>query len=85
MTSPEHYDEAKAREAAARQRFIAINVIRMSGIALVMFGFLIMMQRFGWVQGGKAKAMGSIIATVGIIQAIIIPRALLRAWRTPKP
>jgi len=42
-----------------------------------------MMQRFGWVQGDKAKIMGAIVATVGMVQTIIVPRMLLRAWRTP--
>ena len=70
-------------EAAARQRFFAIGLFRLSGVFILMFGFLIMMQRFGWVQGEKAKIMGAIIATVGFIQTLVIPRILLRAWRTP--
>jgi hypothetical protein len=68
---------------AARQRFLIINLFRLSGVFIVMFGFLIMMQRFGWVQGDKAKIMGAIVATVGMVQTIIVPRMLLRAWRTP--
>ncbi|MGV3770139.1 MAG: hypothetical protein ACO1NM_08940 [Sphingobium phenoxybenzoativorans] len=68
---------------AARARFLAINLFRLSGVFIVMFGFLIMMERFGWVQGEKAKIMGAIIATVGMFQTIIVPRILLRAWRTP--
>lgn len=70
-------------EKAARQRLLFINLFRLSGVFILMFGFLIIMQRFGWVQGGKAKALGAIIATVGLIQTIVIPRVLLRAWRTP--
>jgi hypothetical protein len=79
MTDPESID----REKAARQRLFAINLFRLSGAFIVMFGFLIMMQRFGWVQGQKAKIMGAIIASVGFIQFMIVPRILLRAWRTP--
>lgn len=70
-------------DRAARQRFLIINLFRLSGVFIVMFGFLIMMQRFGWVQGDKAKIMGAIVATVGMVQTIIVPRMLLRAWRTP--
>jgi len=70
-------------DRAARQRFLIINLFRLSGVFMVMFGFLIMMQRFGWVQGDKAKIMGAIVATVGMVQTIIVPRMLLRAWRTP--
>jgi len=77
-------DEQKAaREAAAKQRFVILNLFRLSGIAILTFGFLIMMQRFGFVQGQKAKIMGAIIATVGLLQAMFVPRYLGRAWRTP--
>ncbi len=77
-------DEQKAaREAAAKQRFLILNLFRLSGIAILTFGFLIMMQRFGFVTGQKAKIMGAIIACVGLIQAMFVPRLLGRAWRTP--
>ena len=76
-------DEQAAREAAARQRFIAIGLFRLSGVFILMFGFLIMLQKFAFVSGDKAKIMGAIIATVGMFQTIIVPRILARAWRTP--
>lgn len=82
MTSPDPLQPLNA-DKAARQRLLFINLFRLSGVFILMFGFLIMMQRFGWVQGGKAKALGAIIATAGLIQTIVIPRVLLRAWRTP--
>jgi len=68
---------------AARERLLFINLFRLSGVFILMFGFLIMMQRFSWVQGKEAKIMGAIIATAGMAQTIVIPRMLLRAWRTP--
>lgn len=76
-------DEQKAREAAARQRFFAISLFRLSGVFILMFGFLIMLETFDFVSGQKAKLMGAIIATVGMFQTIIVPRILARAWRTP--
>lgn len=75
--------EKAAREAAARQRFLALNLFRLSGIAVLMFGLLIAMQKFGFVSGQKAKIMGAIIASVGMFQTIVVPRILARAWRTP--
>lgn len=75
--------ERDARERAARQRFMAINLFRLSGIAILMFGFLIMTQKFGFVSGQKAKVMGAIIASVGMFQTVVVPRILGRAWRTP--
>ncbi len=76
-------DEQVAREAAARQRFFAIGLFRLSGVFILMFGFLIMLQKFAFVSGDRAKVMGAIIATVGMFQTIIVPRILARAWRTP--
>jgi hypothetical protein len=70
-------------EKAARQRYLVVGLFRLAGVFILMFGFLIMMQRFGWVQGKKAKVMGAIIATAGLFQTMIVPRMLLRAWRTP--
>jgi hypothetical protein len=70
-------------ESVARQRFFAMGLFRLSGALLVMFGFLILMQRFHWVQDGKAKAMGSIFVIVGLFQFVIVPRLLLALFRKP--
>lgn len=70
-------------EKAVRQRHFALGLFRLSGALLVMFGFLILMQRFSWVQGGKAKAMGAIFVMVGLFQFVIIPRLLLALFRRP--
>jgi hypothetical protein len=79
LTTPPPVDPEKV----ARQRFFAIGLFRLSGALIVMFGFLILMQRFGWVQGGKAKAMGSIFVLVGLFQFIVVPRLLLALFRKP--
>ena len=70
-------------EKVARQRFFALGLFRLSGALLVMFGFLILMQRFHWVQGNKAKAMGAIFVVVGLFQFVIVPRLLLALFRRP--
>ena len=72
-------------EKIARQRFFAIGLFRLSGAFIVMFGFLILMQRFGWVQGTKAKAMGGIFVVVGLFQFIVVPRLLLALFRQRPP
>ena len=81
--SPLPDTERRAREQAAKQRFLALSLFRLSGILILGFGFLIMLQQFDFVSGQKAKIMGAIIATVGLIQAMFVPRYLGRAWRTP--
>ena len=80
---PPNTDRDVDADRAAMQRLMVINLFRLSGVFILMFGFLIMMQRFSWVQGQNAKVMGAIIATVGMVQTIVVPRMLLRAWRTP--
>ncbi|HXD03455.1 MAG TPA: hypothetical protein VN627_09120 [Novosphingobium sp.] len=85
MTDPAMPPEpdAAAREKAARSRFLALSLFRLSGALILVFGLAIAMQKFGWVTGQKARIMGVIIATVGFIQMVLVPRLLLRAWVTP--
>lgn len=70
-------------QAAARQRHFAIGLFRLSGAFIVAFGFLVLMQRFDWVQGSKAKALGAILVLVGLFQYVIVPRLLSALFRTP--
>ncbi|HEY1125781.1 MAG TPA: hypothetical protein VGE65_09110 [Sphingobium sp.] len=76
--------DAARRAAAAKQRFFAISLFRLSGAFILMFGIAISLQRFGWVQGDKAKWMGLIVSIVGFFQFLIVPRLLARAWATPR-
>jgi hypothetical protein len=70
--------------AAAKQRFFAIALFRLSGAIILIFGMAISLERFEFVQGDKAKWMGIIVSTVGFIQFILVPRLLARAFATPK-
>ncbi len=84
MTEPLMTDaEREAREKAAKQRFLALNLFRLSGVLILGFGFMVMLQQFDFVQEQKAKIMGAIIASAGMFQTILVPRILARAWRTP--
>lgn len=77
------YSDAAAAEKAARQRFFAIGLFRLSGALILVFGLAIALQHFNWVRGDKARHLGVIVATVGFIQMVLIPRLLLRAWASP--
>jgi uncharacterized membrane protein YcjF (UPF0283 family) len=78
--------EAVARRAsAAKQRHFAIGLFRLSGALIVTFGIAISLHRFDWVQGDKAKWLGLIVSIVGMLQFVIVPRMLARAWATPRP
>lgn len=75
--------DAQSQERAARQRFFAISLFRISGALILVFGVAIAQGHFGWVMGHKARIMGMIVVAVGFIQMMVIPRMLLRAFRTP--
>lgn len=70
-------------EARARNGFIIINLVRFSGVALVMLGFAI-------VRGviDLPYAVGAVIAVVGFCEVFFLPRFIARRWnagdRTPK-
>ncbi|MFB0874728.1 MULTISPECIES: hypothetical protein [unclassified Sphingobium] len=72
-------------DKVARQRHFAISLFRLSGAFLVMFGFLAIAQRFSWVQGGKAKAFGTIMVLAGLFQFVLVPRLLLALFRKGPP
>lgn len=77
-------ESAKRGAAAAKQRFFALSLFRLSGALILIFGMAISLEHFGWVQGDKAKWMGIIVSTVGFIQFIIVPRILARAFATSR-
>lgn len=81
---PESPEQAERRAALARQRFWIISLFRLSGALILLFGMAISLQRFGWVQGEKAKWMGLIVSVAGFLQFIIVPRMLIRAFATPR-
>lgn len=82
--TPPPAPDAAARAKAARQRFIAIGLFRLSGALILVFGLAIALEHFDWVTDQKARVMGVIVATVGFIQMMLVPRLLLRAWATPR-
>jgi membrane protein YdbS with pleckstrin-like domain len=70
-------------EARARTGFIIINLVRFSGVALVMLGFAI-------VRGviDLPYAVGAVIAVVGFIEVFFLPRFIACRFKagdgTPK-
>lgn len=63
----------------ARQRFIILTVLRASGVALMLLGMGIIGSRL--VE--PSDVIGSIIFAVGFLNSLIVPRLLIRKWRTP--
>lgn len=78
-------DDPDARARAARTRFFALGLYRLSGALILIFGLAIAQEHFAWVQPGrKARILGVIVMTVGFIQMVLVPRLLARAWSSTR-
>lgn len=64
----------------ARARFLFIAGHRLVGAVLVMLGMLAMQGALDW-----GKGLGKVLAITGLIVFFVVPLALARAWRSPKP
>lgn len=71
MSNPTPSDPAKAR-------WMIIQVVRLTGVAMVLFGILIMAGRID-----LPKVAGTVLALVGLVEALVLPLVLARAWKTP--
>ena len=67
------------QDSLARQRFIILTVLRASGVALMLRGMGIIGSRL--VE--PSDLIGSIVFAVGFLDSLILPRLLIRRWRTP--
>ena len=60
------------------RRFAMINLMRLSGVAFVIVGLLI-------VNGviDLAPAAGYVFLVIGLLDIFVVPQVLARKWRTP--
>ena len=62
----------------ARNRFIVIQIVRISGVAMVLLGLLVMTGRIDW-----PREAGFGLAALGLFEALLAPLLLSRKWKTP--
>ena len=62
----------------ARNRFIIIQLVRISGVALVLIGLLVMNGRIN-----LPREAGFVLAAAGLFEAMLAPLLLARKWKTP--
>lgn len=67
----------------ARGRFVVIQLTRLLGVMLVLFGVLL--------QGGRIESLhevpkwvGYLLMVVGLVDVFVMPMVLARRWRSPK-
>ena len=65
-------------DTRARNRFIVIQLVRISGVAMVLVGLLVMNRRIDW-----PREAGFALAAAGLFAAMIAPILLARKWKTP--
>lgn len=68
-------------EATWRNRFIAVNLVRIGGTIVVLVGLVIW--HGDWVREGGATEIGFPMAIIGLLLSFGGPIWLARRWRTP--
>ncbi|MGD9472216.1 MAG: hypothetical protein AB7G24_06360 [Novosphingobium sp.] len=64
----------------ARSRFIVISAVRISGVAFVVIALLILGDSLA-----LPRPLAWVLLAVGLVDALIAPQLLARAWRSPRP
>ena len=67
-----------ADDTRARNRFIAIQLVRIGGVAMVLLGLLVMNGRIDW-----PREAGFVLAALGLFEALLAPLLLSRKWNPP--
>lgn len=62
----------------AKARFLVIQLVRVSGVALALFGMLALAGRFD-----LPRPAGLALVLIGMIDALALPIMLARRWRSP--
>jgi len=68
-------------EAVWRNRFILINLVRIGGTLVVLFGLFVWHSDY-WREGG-AMEIGLPLALIGLVISFFGPKYVSRNWRTP--
>jgi hypothetical protein len=64
----------------ARARLMAIHLMRWSGVALVVFGLVVLSGRIAF-----PKELAYVLLLVGLVDTLVMPAVLARRWRSPRP
>ena len=68
--------------ALERQRFFVLNMVRIAGFALILFGILLSQAAVD-LAGEHNALIGYVFIAVGFVDGFFMPRMLARKWRTP--
>jgi membrane protein implicated in regulation of membrane protease activity len=65
-------------EDVARQRLLVYSLVRLGGLAIFFLGIAIIYT--GLVRPGGWPQLGAFIAILGVVDSVLAPRLLKRAW-----
>ena len=65
-------------EARARNRLLAYAAVRLAGLAIFLLGIAVMYT--GLLRPGGWPQVGAIVAIAGVIDSVLAPHVLKRAW-----
>ena len=65
-------------DALARNRFFALNAIRLSGLALVLVAIAI-----GYGRIDAPQYIAYVLGPIGLFEFFFLPKIVARKWRTP--
>ena len=63
----------------AKKRWVFLNVLRIGGLIIMAVGLLIWRKGIG---GFQDELIGKILFVLGIFEALVLPAALRRSWRS---
>lgn len=66
------------QETVARNRWLVMNAIRISGVVMVALGMLITQGAIPW-----PVPIGYVLLVVGLVDVFVVPQLLARKWRSP--
>lgn len=67
-------------DALAKKRFLALNLVRTSGAALVLLGLLFAMDK---IDVPMRHLLGVILIVIGLVDVFLMPGILAKRWRSP--
>jgi len=84
MSEPDH--EPDPGPDPAKRRFFMLQATRLSGVAGVVLGMLMISGKSGapaWLEAWLPSWLGYVLIASGLVDVFVIPPILVRKWRTP--
>jgi len=70
-------------EDLARKRFLAMNLVRLSGVVLILVGLLFALDKIAIAQPPR-HLIGLMLIIFGMIDTFVVPGMLARRWRSQR-